>query len=181
LTDCSNYCRRLRQIAAHCGERPHRLVPGLTGIDLPIQGGERRERPTIHAFLPLTNPRQPPCGRRVAVLYLAGELFACRRCYQLAYESQQQRPPWRSMSGSLKIRRRLSGSPDPFEPFPEKPHGMHRRTYLRLRARAEAAEAIAFGAPLDVRLRRRTRSGYWIVASANFCESLVKVPVSVPR
>jgi hypothetical protein len=26
------------------------------------------------------------------------------------------------------------------EPFPEKPHGMHWRTYLRMRAAAEAAE-----------------------------------------
>ena len=32
------------------------------------------------------------CGRRVAVLYCAGELFACRRCYRLAYASQQQTP-----------------------------------------------------------------------------------------
>ena len=30
------------------------------------------------------------CGRRVAVLYGAGELFACRCCYGLAYASQQE-------------------------------------------------------------------------------------------
>jgi hypothetical protein len=29
------------------------------------------------------------CGRRVAVLYGAGELFACRNCHQLANESQR--------------------------------------------------------------------------------------------
>ena len=29
------------------------------------------------------------CGRRVAVLYLAGKSFACRKCYGLAYASQQ--------------------------------------------------------------------------------------------
>ena len=85
------------------------------------------------------------CGRRVAVLYAAGELFACRSCYNLAYESQQGSPVQRSLSQSLKIRVRLGGSPDPLGPFPEKPCGMHWRTYLRLRARGEAAEAIAFG------------------------------------
>jgi hypothetical protein len=30
------------------------------------------------------------CGRRAAILYGAGELFACRQCYGLAYASQQQ-------------------------------------------------------------------------------------------
>jgi hypothetical protein len=30
------------------------------------------------------------CGRRAAILYGAGELFACRRCYGLSYASQQQ-------------------------------------------------------------------------------------------
>ena len=77
------------------------------------------------------------CGRRVAVLYAAGELFACRSCYNLAYESQQGSPVLRSLSRSLKIRVRLGGSPNPFGPFPEKPCGMHWRTYLRLRAKGK--------------------------------------------
>jgi hypothetical protein len=36
---------------------------------------------------------------------------------------------------------KLGGSPSLQEPFPSKPKGMHMRTYLRLRARAEGAEA----------------------------------------
>ena len=84
------------------------------------------------------------CGRRVAVLYLAGELFACRRCSGLAYANQQGRQLFRNLNRALKIRMRLGGNPDPCELFPEKPRRMHQRTYLRLRARAEAAEAIVF-------------------------------------
>ena len=32
------------------------------------------------------------CKRRVAALYLAGRVFACRHCYGLAYASQQENP-----------------------------------------------------------------------------------------
>ena len=46
----------------------------------------------------------------------------------------------RGVSQAQKIRMRLGGSVSLFEPFPEKPIRMHWRTYLRLRARAEAAE-----------------------------------------
>jgi hypothetical protein len=75
------------------------------------------------------------CGRRVALLYGAGELFACRRCYGLAYASQQESARFRSIGRSRKIRMRLGGSPDLLQPFPKRPRGMHRRTYMRLRAR----------------------------------------------
>jgi hypothetical protein len=83
------------------------------------------------------------CGRRVAVLYLGGELFACRSCYRLVYESQQS-PLFRNIRCAQKIRIRLGGIPDPSAPFPERPRGMHTRTYWRLRDKAEAAEAIGF-------------------------------------
>jgi hypothetical protein len=85
------------------------------------------------------------CGRRVAVLYLAGEVFACRKCYALAYASQQGGLLFRNLRRSQSIRMRLGGSPDPFAPFPAKPRRMHQRTYRRLRAQARAAEAITFG------------------------------------
>jgi hypothetical protein len=64
------------------------------------------------------------CGRRVAVLYAAVELFACRCCSGLAYASQQKDPLVRNAS-------RLGGSPDLFGPIPARPCGMWRRTYER--------------------------------------------------
>ena len=79
------------------------------------------------------------CGRRAAILYGADELFACRRCYGLSYASQQQMPLHRGLEQARNIRMRLGGSADLLEPFPGKPKGMHKRTFLRLRARAEAA------------------------------------------
>ena len=75
------------------------------------------------------------CGRRVALLYGAGELFACRRCYGLAYASQQETPMYRGVHRAQKIRMRLGGSPDLLQLFPKRPRGMHQRTYMRLRAR----------------------------------------------
>jgi hypothetical protein len=85
------------------------------------------------------------CGRRVAILYGLGRMFACRRCYGLAYASQQESPRFRNISRSRKIRMRLGGSANLGERFPAKPHGMHRSTYHRLRARGEAADRLAFG------------------------------------
>ena len=82
------------------------------------------------------------CGRRVALLYGAGELFACRHCYGLAYDSQQQSRHDRNLSQAQKIRMRLGGSANMLHPFPQKPRGMHWRTYLRHQQRAQAAEAV---------------------------------------
>lgn len=82
------------------------------------------------------------CGRRVAKLYRGGDVFACRHCYGLAYASQQQSPVDRSSNQAKSIRLRLGGSQCLFDPFPEKPRGMHWRRYLRLRSRADAAEEV---------------------------------------
>ena len=79
------------------------------------------------------------CGRRVAVLYGAGELFACRRCYGLAYASQREALRLRGLGKARKIRMRLGGSPNMGEAFPDKPKGMHWRTYDRLRRLHDAA------------------------------------------
>jgi hypothetical protein len=85
------------------------------------------------------------CGRKAAILFGPGDVFACRRCYGLAYASQQETPRFRNISRARKIRMRLGGGENLGAPFPPKPHGMHRSTYHRLRARGEAADRIAFG------------------------------------
>jgi hypothetical protein len=92
------------------------------------------------------------CGDRAAILYGPGELFACRKCYGLAYASQQETPRQRNISRARMIRMRLGGGESLLDPFPPKPRGMHERTYDRIRAKSEAADGAAFG---QLRLPRR--------------------------
>jgi hypothetical protein len=94
------------------------------------------------------------CGRRVAKLYDAGDLFACRHCYGLTYQTQKEKPRDRAMSRVQKMRMRLGGSPNLLEPFPEKPLGMHWRTYHRLRAEAIAADERSTALMVDDMCRR---------------------------
>lgn len=79
------------------------------------------------------------CGRRVAVLY-GGGIFACRHCRNLNYESQHEQPYQRALTRYQNIRVRLGGHPGIGE-FPDKPKGMHWRTYNRLCCKAEQANA----------------------------------------
>ena len=80
------------------------------------------------------------CGRRVAVLYELGGLFACRHCCGLAYTTQQETPMYRGLAMAQKIRKQLEGSTDIFDAFPDKPKGMHWTTYDRLQLAHEAAK-----------------------------------------
>ena len=76
------------------------------------------------------------CGRRVAILY-GDEIFACRHCRQLAYDSQRE-PTWeRALTRYHAIKQKLGARPA--DDFPDKPKGMHWRTYNRLCAEAEEA------------------------------------------
>jgi hypothetical protein len=74
------------------------------------------------------------CGRRVALLYSAGGAFACRHCYGLAYDCQAETPRQRWIRRGRKIRMRLGAGYSYAEPFPQKPRGMHWKTYRQLRA-----------------------------------------------
>src|SRR5277367_2637620 len=52
----------------------------------------------------------PYCRRRSAVIYMAEEHMACRRCFGLAYASQREPLRQRGLTKAQKIRMRLGGS-----------------------------------------------------------------------
>jgi hypothetical protein len=82
------------------------------------------------------------CNRRVAKIYLgSSSVFACRRCYGLAYASQFKSAFHRDIAKAMKIRMQLGGSPNLCEPFPDRPKGIHARTYARLRKIYDATES----------------------------------------
>lgn len=72
------------------------------------------------------------CGRRVAILYSGGKYYACRHCYQLAYQSQRESKGDRGHRGTNKIRNKLGWEPGIAHPQGTKPKGMHWRTFNRL-------------------------------------------------
>ena len=74
------------------------------------------------------------CGRRVAILY-AGDIFACRRCQQLVYMSQQESRSSRTIRKVNQIRERLGWSMGFANGYGEKPPNMHWRTFDSLIAK----------------------------------------------
>lgn len=88
----------------------------------------------------------PACRRRVAVLFAAGKYFACRHCYDLVYPSQNEGLRDRTLRKAQKIREKLGGSGSMVEPFPDKPKGMHWKTYRRWVERGQAADLASWGA-----------------------------------
>lgn len=80
------------------------------------------------------------CGCRVTKLYGAGRLFACRHCFRLAYTSQQESIHQRGVWQAPEIRMRLGGSPSALDDSPDKPKGMHWRTYERICRLHDAAD-----------------------------------------
>jgi len=99
------------------------------------------------------------CGRQVTKLYQAGHLFACRHCSRLAYASQQETAHERGLRKAQTIRMRLGGTATMLDDFPEKPKGMHWRTYERLCRVHDAAQARSFIGLTDFVKRLRKRAG----------------------
>jgi hypothetical protein len=83
-----------------------------------------------------------PCGRRVVRLLKGRVCYQCRQCLgNPPYASQCKSTQGRWHFEACKIRLRLNGVASLAEPFPERPRGMHKKTYDRLRRRAEQLEA----------------------------------------
>lgn len=80
----------------------------------------------------------PSCARRVAILYGAGKLYACRHCYQLAYSCQRETTDDRAARRADTIRRRLGWEPGILNGDGGKPERMRWRTFERLTARHQA-------------------------------------------
>jgi hypothetical protein len=88
----------------------------------------------------------PACARRCAIVYFTRGAFACRLCSDLRYESQRRHGVEVLVDRAQRIRHKVRGSPDLSLPFPDRPPGMHRSTYERLRAEGEQAEAAVVAA-----------------------------------
>ena len=71
-----------------------------------------------------------------------GKLYACRHCYDLRYASQREHLGDRALRKAQKIREQLGGDASLISPLPDKPKGMHWRTYDDLVAKLEAAEGV---------------------------------------
>lgn len=69
--------------------------------------------------------RCPKCSRRVAVLFLRANGFACRHCQRIAYASQSDDLCGRTWRRQQKLEARLG-------PNWRRPKGMHHRTRERL-------------------------------------------------
>ena len=71
--------------------------------------------------------------------------------------SQRENREWRLIGRAQAIRRRLGGTANLFAPFPDRPKGMHRRTYARWREKADTAEQAGCAIIWDGLQRRRAR------------------------
>jgi hypothetical protein len=110
------------------GQLSPQLVPiSWTRVHL---GGQR---PWLHC---------PHCEGRVAKLYRGMGGYFCRACVgNPFYASQSKSAQGRRHFQACKLRLLLDGEARLSAPFPQRPRGMHRRTYERLRRRLVRLEA----------------------------------------
>jgi len=73
--------------------------------------------------------RCPHCGRRCAKVYIAGKYPACRKCYNLAYNSEAETEIDRSMRRARTAQEKLGYHDGNLSAWIPKPKGMHWSTY----------------------------------------------------
>ena len=112
-----------------CAHRTRRRCSELSGARFAGRRMEAYRTACAHHTdrLPLRRPMCPLVylpvhlhgryyGRRVAL-----EVFACRKCYGLAYASQQGGLQFRNLRQSQRIRTRLGAARTPASPYPTSP------------------------------------------------------------
>jgi hypothetical protein len=82
------------------------------------------------------------CGRRASKLYGAGTYFLCRH-YRLAYTSQREDRYDGALRRANNICMQLGGKRGTGSLFPNRPKGMHHKTYKRLQSAVLSAELLA--------------------------------------
>lgn len=118
----------------------------------------------------------PVCKRRARRLYVAHLREApvttwvgsqCRICLGLAYKTQSAYPPDRAAMKAKRIRRRIGGilSGGMNTPFPDKPKGMHWRTYYTAYKTAMDAEHSYFSYHLPMLQAIHARSAAMVDAN----------------
>ena len=96
------------------------------------------------------------CGRTVGKLFAPfGYPWRCRHCHGLTYTTRQAAPRYRLILKAQKIRERLGGDLGVTNAFPDRPKGMHRQRYDRLRAVQDQAvgSSLAMLTPLIERAK----------------------------
>ena len=83
------------------------------------------------------------CGRRVALLYQADNVFACRACCRLAYASSREGHGERAARKADRLRERLGWESGILNEQGLKPKGMRWRTFDRLAMQADVLTQIA--------------------------------------
>lgn len=123
-------------------------------VDLAYQvaGVSRSLRVRLEYTFPNYGGRRPwflcACGKRVAILYQAGQSWECRSCGNLNYISQLQNQFERAYRRMGVIHERLGTGWDGralFPPPPMKPPRMHEWTYYRLLAQLVRCQREMFG------------------------------------
>ncbi|CAN5490743.1 hypothetical protein BH10CHL1_BH10CHL1_01660 [soil metagenome] len=78
----------------------------------------------------------PACARRCRILY-GGKYFVCRKCSGCYYESQQSKALLVRIDNELRsiLYKLEAGTANITSPLPNRPKGMHRRTYMQLTKR----------------------------------------------